>query len=75
MVASVTVFIVTSILFFFFGFLCGHFCRKPNPVTVTTAPSAVEKPNPLQDVDPQTRQHVEELELQTNVAYGSVSQQ
>ena len=65
-IASVIVFVITSILFFFIGFLCGHFCRKQNPVS--TAPSAVDP----QEDDPQPRRHEEKLELQTKVAYDSV---
>ena len=65
-VASVTVFVVTSILFFFIGFLCGHFCRKES--TKTTAQ------NPIYD-DIQPKKHEQEVELKTNVAYGSSAQQ
>ena len=71
-VVSVAVFMATSIVFFFIGCLCGHFCRKQN--TASAGPLVVEKSNPPQG-DLQPRQNVEELELQTNVAYGSVSQQ
>ena len=72
MVASVTVFIATSILFFFIGFFCGHYCQKQS--TVSTGTGTVEKLNALQD-DLQPRQHEDDLELKTNVAYGSASQQ
>ena len=65
-VASVIVFVITSILFFFIGFLCGHFCRKQNPVS--TAPSTVDP----QEDNPQPRRHEEKVKLQTNVAYDSV---
>ena len=65
-VASVIVFVITSNLFFLIGFLCGHFCRKQNPMS--TAPSAVDP----QEDDPQLRRHEEKVELQTNVAYDSV---
>ena len=71
-VASVAVFMATSIMFFFIGFLCGHFCRKQN--TASADPLVIEKSNPPQG-DSQPGQNVEELELQTNVAYGSVFQQ
>ena len=72
MVSSVTVFIATSILFFFIGFFCGHSCRKQS--TVSTGTGAVEKLNTLQD-DLQPRQLEDDLELKTNVVYGLVSQQ
>ena len=65
-VASVTMFVATSTLFTFIGFLCGHFYHKQN--IVSTASSTA--------VDPlQPRQSAEELQLETNVAYGSVSRQ
>ena len=68
MVASVTVFIATSILFTFIGFLWGHFYQQKQN-TVSTAPSTVD---PRQD-DLQPRQHAGELQLEVNVAYGSAS--
>ena len=71
-VVSVAVFMATSIVFFFIGCLCGHFCQKQN--TASADPLFVEKSNPPQG-DRQPTQHIQELELQANVAYGSVSQQ
>ena len=65
-VASVTVFVVTSILFFFVGFLCGHFCRKES--------TKITVQNPIYD-DIQIKKHEHEVELKTNVAYASASQQ
>ena len=69
-IASVIVFVITSFLFFFIGFLCGHFFRKKSPVS--TAPSASAIDPQEDDHDPQPRAHEEKLELQTNVAYDSV---
>ena len=65
-VVSVTVFVVTSILVFFIGFLCGHFYRKES--TKTTAQI------PIYD-DIQPNKNEQEVELKTNVAYGSSAQQ
>ena len=70
--ASVSVFIATSILFTFIGFLWGHFYQQKQNI-VSTAPSTVTV-DPLQD-DLQPRQHAEEVQLEVNVAYGSVSRQ
>jgi hypothetical protein len=67
-VASIIVFTVTSSIFFFIGYLCGHFCRKQSPVSTALAPSVVDH----QEDDPQPRRREEKLELQTNVAYASV---
>jgi thiosulfate reductase cytochrome b subunit len=65
-VASIIIFVVTSIVFFLTGLFCGHFCRKQNPISTT--PSAVD---PREDVS-QPKRHEKKLELQTNVAYASV---
>jgi hypothetical protein len=67
-VTSIIVFVVTSSIFFFIGYLCGHFCRKQSPVSTALAPSVVDH----QENDPQPRRREEKLELQTNVAYASV---
>ena len=67
-IASVIVFVITSFLFFFIGFLCGHFFRKQNPTSTAPSASAVDP----QEDDPQPRTHEEKLELQTNVAYDFV---
>ena len=62
--ASVTVFVVTSISFFIIGLLCGSFCRKQK--VVKTNPQD-ENPTPLY-ANVQPTQH-EQLELNTNAAY------
>ena len=55
MASSVTVFVMTSILFFIIGFLSGHFCQKGR--------KRAENVSPLQQHEEQ------ELELKENVAY------
>ena len=69
---AVSVFVVSSVLFFIVGFLCRHFayvCGKREPLSETVSPPE-EKPTPLyDDVIPQ--QQEQELELNTNVAYGT----
>ena len=66
--SSVTVFAVTSILFFIIGFLSRHICHKDRKTVGTTSP--IERPQiPYYD-DVVLRRHVEqELELKDNVAY------
>ena len=66
--SSVTVFAVTSILFFIIGFLSRHFCSKKRKLAGTASPT--EQPQiPYYD-DVTLKQHVEqELELKDNVAY------
>ena len=69
--SSVTVFAVTSILFFIVGFLSGHFCRKERKRDVIV-PSSQEIQTPYYD-DIVLKQHIEqELELKDNVAYAPV---
>ena len=69
MASSVTVFIVTSILFFIIGFLCGLFCRRERK----TAENKVNKKQiPYYD-DVMLKQHEQELELKENIAYGPIS--
>ena len=66
--SSVTVFVVTSLLFFIIGFLSGHFCRKKR----TTADHKVAKKQiPYYD-DVVLKQPDQELELKENVAYSPV---
>ena len=70
--SSVSVFVVSSVFFFIVGFLCGHFayvCGKREPLSETVSPPE-EKPTPLYD-DVIPRQQEQELELNTNVAYGT----
>ena len=69
--SSLVVFVVSSVLFFITGFLCRHFayvCGKREPLSETVSPPE-EKPTPLYDVIPP--QQEQELELNTNVAYGT----
>ena len=64
--SSLSVFVVSSVLFFIVGFLCRHFayvCGKREPLSETVSPPE-EKPTPLyDDVIPQ--QQEQELELNT----------
>ena len=69
--SSLAVFVVSSVFFFIIGFLCRHFayvCGKREPLSETVSPPE-EKPTPLYDVIP--LQQEQELELNTNVAYGT----
>ena len=66
-VSSISVFIVSTSLFFTFGYLCGHYRRKQEQ----NSPSSAEKPNPVyEDVLP--KDHDQILELKSNIAYASV---
>ena len=70
--SSLTIFVASSVLFFIVGFLCRHFayvCGKREPLSETVSPPE-EKPTPLYD-DVMPRQQEQELELNTNVAYGT----
>ena len=67
--SSVTVFIVTAILFFFGGFLSRHFCQRKRKTTVPhKAHKAAKKDIPYYD-DVVLKQQGHELELKENVAY------
>ena len=74
--ASVTVFIVVSIIFFTAGFMCRHhnivilYCQKEKHQAETALP-----PTPAGDLpheDSITHHNMQELELKTNVAYENV---
>ena len=75
--ATVTVFIVVSIVFFIAGFLCRHhnnimtlYCQKEKHLAETALP-----PTPVGDLpheDSITHHMLQELELKTNVAYENV---
>ena len=67
--SSVTVFVVTSILFFIIGFLSRHFCRKKKR---TAADNNVAKKQIPCYEDVVLKQPDQELELKENVAYGPV---
>ena len=71
-VASITVFVVTSISFIICGLLCGRFCCKQKKVIETDPPSQQENPNLLYE-NIQPTQH-EQLELNENIAYGPIRQ-
>ena len=68
--SSITVFAVTSILFFIIGFLSGCLCHKERKMAGTASP--IEQPQiPYYD-DVVLRQHMyieQDLELKNNVAY------
>ena len=64
---SVTVFVLTSILFFIIGFLSRHFCRKERKMAGTASP--IEQPQiPYYDDVVLKQQEEQELELKDNVA-------
>ena len=67
--SSVTVFIVTSVLFFFFGFLSGRFCRRESGKA--TDHEVAKNETPIYD-DIVLKQQEHELELKENVAYAPV---
>ena len=68
--SSVTVFVVTSVLFFFTGYLCGRYHQKYKHSTENTVRLEVDSQlNPIYDgVQPKH----EQLEMKTNVAYDLV---
>ena len=66
--SSVTVFVVTSILFFIIGFLSRHLCHKERKTAGTASP--IEQPQiPYYDDVVLKQQEEQELELKDNVAY------
>ena len=66
--SSVTVFAVTSILFFIIGCLCGYFLKKKRKMY--TVAETISRPNEtLVPYDAETVLN-QELELKDNVAYG-----
>ena len=68
MASSVTVFVITSILFFIIGFLSRYFCRKVRKMAGTTSPT--EQPQiPYYDDVILRQQEEQELELKENIAY------
>ena len=68
MASSVTVFAVTSILFFILGFLFRHFWRKGRK-TVSAASHTEQPPIPYYDDVVLKQQEEQVLELKDNVAY------
>ena len=68
-VASVTTFIITSIVFFTFGFLCCHYQQKPKSTAALPIPAMNRTPVLMYEnvvPKPDTEQ---DLELKENVAY------
>ena len=76
-ISSVTVFVVSSVLFFILGFVCGQLYKKQKHSVETVPP--LDSPDPMATTltplyeDIQPKRNEEELELKTNVAYGPVN--
>ena len=70
--STVTVLVVSSIVFFIIGCLCGHFCgnRKQELAPVTVMPTMPV----YDDMSPRTNNEQEVLELKANLAYGPLCQ-
>ena len=69
MASSVTAFFVGSIVFFFVGFLCGHFHQRKRKVSgAVTESEKIHAPN----YDDVVLKQEQEVELKENVAYGPV---
>ena len=69
--SSVTTFIITSIVFFTFGYLCRHYRQKQEQ----THPPPAKRPTPgpvYEDVLP-TKNTEQYLELKENIAYGPLA--
>ena len=67
--SSVTVFVVTSILFFIIGFLCGRFgLKEKKKVDVASQPEETQPQIPYYD-------NIDQFDIKPkiNVAYGQVS--
>jgi hypothetical protein len=67
---TITVFVVTAIIFFAIGFLCRHLVRQQEN---NRDKSATPNPPPENVEDTQQRPSVHELELKTNEAYENVA--
>ena len=65
---TITVFVVTAIVFFAIGFLCRHLVSQQHNQDKLTTPSSVN----VQDTQEDTQQG-HELDLQTNVAYENIT--
>ena len=80
--SSVTVLILSSVIFFSVGYVCGHFCRQHKQSTASKQTSyeivhpQQSQPTPVyEDVLPKSKQEDQEqdfhdFELKKNVAYG-----
>ena len=67
--SSVSTFVITSVVFFTFGYLCRHYRQKPKqtlPVPVTNRTPLYENVIPEQNTE-------QDLELKENVAYGPIA--
>jgi hypothetical protein len=66
--SSISVFVITSILFSIFGCFCGLHCRKQrqNP------PSSANLPTPATYENVLPKDYEQKFELQTNTAYAAV---
>ena len=77
-VSSVTVFILSSILFFIIGFVSGRFSKreKSSSNVHTSEDRTIPTPSPQQSVVYEDiiapRQHDKDLEMKENVAYGPI---
>ena len=73
-VSSMSVFVVTAIVFFIVGFLCGHFCQKNRKLASAAAgesvPSCVATGGQTQIPYYDDVVLKQEVELKENVAYG-----
>ena len=70
MTSSVTVFVLTSIVFFTVGFLCGHFCQNKRKTAGNVSHKKTQRTPYYNDVVLQ--QHQQELDLKENVVYGPI---
>ena len=69
--SSVTVFVVTSIMLFTVGFLCGHFCQNKRKTAAGNVSHKKTLGTPYYN-DVVLQQHQQALELKENVAYGPI---
>ena len=70
MASSVTAFTMASIVFFFVGFLCGHFYQKKRKAA-GTVPHEMSQGIPFYD-DVMLTQNEQVLEMKENVAHGPI---
>ena len=73
--SSITVFVMTSLIFIIVGFLCGHCCQTKRRTAVGTLPPSEETYNTpyYDDIIVLKQRDEQELELKENVAYGTQS--
>ena len=71
--SSITVSVLSSVVFFVFGYICGSKCKKTR-TTGDTVSSGTEVTQPVQQhVQAEVRE--QDIELNENVAYGPVYHQ